>query len=99
MREISIKEMCKKVEDTVCGDGGIIVSLISAFGTVIIPYTDHLQISETDEQVILQDDNDINIVIKRSFICKSTVSRFEADDEQIELDLGETKISLLLCNY
>lgn len=97
MREITIQETNKKIEDILEKKGAIILSLNGVFGTVFIPYIKNLQVSETGDQIVMEDDNDINIAINQSSISRCTLSTISEFEEQVDLDLEDIGISLNFC--
>jgi hypothetical protein len=91
------KDIVDKVNDYY-HNGTILI--FSDFGNskINIANTNNLLAEESDTRITLRDDSDLEIVIFKSSISRSSLSIFELDDKEIIIELGNSNISLLLCN-
>jgi hypothetical protein len=61
--------------------------------------TDHLQMYDTGNEIEVIDDNDTEIIINKKFINSNpTVSRIDTGEE-IDLDLGNSKIIFTISDF
>lgn len=95
-RILTYDEMVKKLKNAY--NKGVIITCSGEFGTIFLANTDHLQVNNVGDKISMNDDYDTYISIYKSFIGRITLSDFDASSEQINLDLGNTKMTFVICN-
>jgi hypothetical protein len=97
-KELTCKELVEIFQDVYCEGTDVLIQCEHEGFILNICNTDHLQVFESDKQIIMQDDNDINLLINKSSISSTTLSDFEANSERIDLVCGTGGFSFILCN-
>lgn len=93
-KSLKCKEMVQKFNDSY--GKNVIITCEFDFGSLDIANTDHLFVYEDGDKIVMQDDNDLSLIINKSFISSSTLSDFDAYYEKIDLDLGTDKLSFIM---
>ena len=94
MKKISYREMMNKLDEYYGCE--VLMSFRNNNYSVEYPYLAHLLVYESEDNIILQDDNDIKIAINRFSIMNTTVSNHDATSERIDLDFNNGGFSFIL---